>query len=389
MTRGRYRMPGETAARERWQWGTVAGPPAAVAAPPVATGPAAPPCVLCGAAKAAHDDARCTFGYTPPDGSEARPGEPLCRYCQRGYRAHGPHGGPDAGCEYGYTPPMVQRAPEASATHLPPQPPASRILAHARPVPHSATTPLVTLPHPAPSRREVILCATCRRARSAHRVRADAASGACRTGYTPGDPKPPAPPPSAIPRGLVAIVDTREPDPNNPHDPSDKALGRARTPWVLNAATGEAERLYRVRAALPAGDYSACGLVDRIRIEWKDPGDLASTLFGRTRLASGEHVPQWERFQRELALLAAVKRPAIVVPCSRADILARNYVCQVEPLSVLGRCDRIWLDYGVPVLFCGSVSEAARTVGTLLRLAWEDEAEARKAKRKADEQVKP
>ena len=109
--------------------------------------------------------------------------------------------------------------------------------------------------------------------------------------------------------------------------------------------------------------------------------DLAATLFGSHRNAAGEKLPNFPRFCAVLEMMASTaKRAAIVVPCSPQAILDRRYETEVGPLSVLGRCGRIFLDYGIPTIWAGSEGEAAREIGHLLKSAWEDERAERKAR---------
>ncbi len=245
--------------------------------------------------------------------------------------------------------------------------------------------PSSALPVAAPPRG---ICGRCRQPRAAHG--ATLLLGACGR-YSPAASWPP----SVLPPGLVAIVDTREPDHANRFE-----AHLHRRPWAWNGDLHEEderahreaieagrkpakeveehgwERLYCVRAMLPAGDYSAAGCVHRILIEWKEPDDLASTLYG----AGGEN---FERFTREISTafeLFPRVRFVIMVPCSVADVLAHRYECNVDPKSVLGRCNRLLLDHGIATIFAGDHGEAERQMGALLRGAWEDERAERKAR---------
>lgn len=238
--------------------------------------------------------------------------------------------------------------------------------------------PLVTLSLPsspapvaAPKRGT---CARCGRAKGEHATELDLR---CPRGYVSAVAKPA----TVLPPGLVAIVDTAEPNLDNAHDASDRALARARQPWIWNEATKARELIPVVRASLDAGDYTAAGCHGRILVEYKTPADLAATLFGSHRNAAGEKLPNFPRFCAVLSLMASTaKRAAIVVPCSPQAILDRRYETEVGPLSVLGRCGRIFLDYGIPTIWAGSEGEAAREIGHLLKSAWEDERAERKAR---------
>lgn len=217
------------------------------------------------------------------------------------------------------------------------------------------------------------ICARCGQPKASH---GGDLSGACDR-YVSAVAKPP----TVIPPGLLAIVDTAEPNLDNPHDASDRALARARLPWIWNEATREKEPLPFVRASMDAGDYTAAGCHHRILIEYKTPSDLAATLYGKHRNAAGDKLPNYDRFRSVLAAMAATaKRACIVVPCTPQDILDRRYETDVGPLSVLGRVNSIWREFGIPTIWAGTEIEAARQIGNLLKGAWEDELAERKAR---------
>jgi ERCC4-type nuclease len=123
----------------------------------------------------------------------------------------------------------------------------------------------------------------------------------------------------------VIIIDTRE-----------------QTAWEFSPALFRAQR-----AALPAGDYSLLGLEWHCAIERKNLDDLVGTV-----------IHDWPRFRRELRRLATFEHASVVVEATIQDVLAHRYKSETNPVSVIGRCHSIELDYGIPVHFWGHREEA-------------------------------
>jgi ERCC4-type nuclease len=107
--------------------------------------------------------------------------------------------------------------------------------------------------------------------------------------------------------------------------------------------------------ALPAGDYSVCGLENRIAIERKSLPDLLSSLtHGR------------ERFERELAKAKSYDVFLVVVECSPSDILERRYDADVHPAAAWESVCTFAVRH-CPILFGESREYSARLVESLLR----------------------
>jgi DNA excision repair protein ERCC-4 len=116
------------------------------------------------------------------------------------------------------------------------------------------------------------------------------------------------------------------------------------------------ERVAVVRRALPAGDYSLEGYETAVVAERKSLDDyVASVILER------------ERFLRELGALAAYDLACIVVEATLEDVVLHRYRSGAHPNSVLGATLAIFVDYGVPVFFCGDRQLACRFVEGVLR----------------------
>ena len=74
---------------------------------------------------------------------------------------------------------------------------------------------------------------------------------------------------------------------------------------------------------LSEGDYSVCGLEDRIAIERKSLSDLVSSL-----------THDRKRFEKELAKTRSYQRFYVVCECSAEDILSGRYRSEASPASV-------------------------------------------------------
>lgn len=111
-----------------------------------------------------------------------------------------------------------------------------------------------------------------------------------------------------------------------------------------------------VRRALPAGDYSLEGYEMAVAIERKSLEDFVASA-----------ITNQARFARELRALSEYDLRCIVVEASLEDILARRYRSGAHPNSVVGATLAMFVDYGVPVLFCGDRQIACRVVEGILR----------------------
>lgn len=113
------------------------------------------------------------------------------------------------------------------------------------------------------------------------------------------------------------------------------------------------------RKALPAGDYSLAGLEHRIALERKSLGDLVNTV-----------IHDWLRFRKELVRLSGYDVAAVVVEANLEQVFRHEYESEALPASVLGRCNAIFLDHGIPVLWWSDWKTAAEMAHRFLLLAW-------------------
>ncbi len=115
-----------------------------------------------------------------------------------------------------------------------------------------------------------------------------------------------------------------------------------------------------VRGTLPTGDYCCClAHLGTVAIERKSAVDLFACV-GRER----------ERFERELARLAALRFRALVIEADLGELLetppARSHV---HPSAVLGSLTAWSWRYSLPVWFASDRITATRLVLRLLALA--------------------
>lgn len=142
---------------------------------------------------------------------------------------------------------------------------------------------------------------------------------------------------------------------------------------------GKPVELPVVRAKLEVGDYACLGLESGLVIERKSINDLVGTLFGEHEGADGVMLSSWDRFCRELERGRSVARMMVIVEATRADVYAHRYRSRVNPKSVIGRADSIFVDWGVPVIFAGDRVEAARLgIWSLSRWWWLRQRDAQK-----------
>ena len=107
--------------------------------------------------------------------------------------------------------------------------------------------------------------------------------------------------------------------------------------------------------ALPVGDYSVCGIENRIAIERKSLADLLSSLtHGR------------ERFERELGKAKSYDLFLVVVECSPSDVLEKRYDVDVHPAAAWESICAFSVRH-CPILFGESREYSARLAESLLR----------------------
>ncbi len=135
---------------------------------------------------------------------------------------------------------------------------------------------------------------------------------------------------------MTVVVDTRE-----------------QTPFEFS------EGVLVARRALTAGDYSLEGLEQEVAIERKSLDDLVNTL-----------IHNWRRFALELSKLQGMRRSAVVVEGSVADVLQHRYRSSAHPHAVLAAANAVFLTYGVPVFFWGSRPHCRRMLENLLEQIW-------------------
>lgn len=112
-----------------------------------------------------------------------------------------------------------------------------------------------------------------------------------------------------------------------------------------------------VRQGLPVGDYSVCGLEDRIALERKSLSDLVSSLTqGRGR------------FEKEFQKARSLEFFGVVIEGSLNDILQGRYQdhSRAHPNSIFESIMSWSVKYRTPFFFCESRNIAARTVQSLL-----------------------
>jgi DNA excision repair protein ERCC-4 len=97
------------------------------------------------------------------------------------------------------------------------------------------------------------------------------------------------------------------------------------------------------RAALPVGDYSLEGFIDRVAVERKSLDDMVGCLLGKER----------DRFERELARAGSYERFVVVIEASLHDVSRGHYRSQMQPHSALQSITAFYIRYGIPFLFCG------------------------------------
>ena len=116
---------------------------------------------------------------------------------------------------------------------------------------------------------------------------------------------------------------------------------REQAPYAFNAPR-YAGTVVEV-GVLQTGDYSLCGLTDRIAIERKSLSDLCGTLTaGRAR------------FKRECERGRGLQYFGLVIEASMDDVRRHNYRSAMTPQSLLQTLAAWSVRYGLHVHWCGS-----------------------------------
>ena len=100
---------------------------------------------------------------------------------------------------------------------------------------------------------------------------------------------------------------------------------------------------------LDAGDYSIEGFEHKVAVERKSLEDFINTVI-RGRI----------RFYKELLLLQDYEYACVVVEGSLRDLLTGNYQSGAHPNSLLASAVAIYVNFDIPVFFCGDRQAACR-----------------------------
>jgi len=106
---------------------------------------------------------------------------------------------------------------------------------------------------------------------------------------------------------------------------------------------------------LPVGDYSLRGSTDRVAIERKRLGELA-TCCGTDR----------PRFVEQIERLRDYPVRALVVEGDLDAVLTKSYRSEIHPLSVVGTLIKYSSDWQIPIWFCGDSHNTALIVERML-----------------------
>jgi DNA excision repair protein ERCC-4 len=109
-------------------------------------------------------------------------------------------------------------------------------------------------------------------------------------------------------------------------------------------------------AALPVGDYSIPGFVDRVAIERKSLGDLMGCLMGGNR----------DRFERELAKARHYDLFAVVVEASLDDVRRGKYRSEMKPHAAMQSLCAFQVRYRVAFVWAGDRRGAEYVTYSLL-----------------------
>jgi DNA excision repair protein ERCC-4 len=116
-------------------------------------------------------------------------------------------------------------------------------------------------------------------------------------------------------------------------------------------------------ATLKKGDYSLLGYESVIAVERKSLPDFISTV-----------IHQYDRFEKELAVLATYPQRCIVVESSIAEVLdpqaAWRRHSAASPNSILARAISITARFGIPIVWAGDRIHAREYVERWLAYCW-------------------
>ena len=127
---------------------------------------------------------------------------------------------------------------------------------------------------------------------------------------------------------------------------------REQLPFNFNQYNIETEIL-----ALPVGDYSIPGFMDKAAIERKSIDDLIGCLKNKER----------DRFERELAKAKYFEMFAVVCETTWRDLVKGNYRSELRSQSVCQSVLTFQVRYGAPFIWAGSRTEAEYITHSLLQ----------------------
>ena len=118
--------------------------------------------------------------------------------------------------------------------------------------------------------------------------------------------------------------------------------------------------------ALPAGDYSLEGHETSVAVERKSLPDFVGSV-----------IQNRDRFERELARLSSYEAACVLVEADLRDVTEGRYRSHAHTNSVMGSAIALYVDYGVPFIFCSTREIAARFTAGYLRRIHRNTAEVR------------
>jgi len=133
--------------------------------------------------------------------------------------------------------------------------------------------------------------------------------------------------------------------------------------WTLAIDTREQKPLKIERPSqlvtLTTGDYSITGFENKVAIERKSLNDLVNTL-----------IHNRERFEQELERFRMFQFKCIIVESDLRAIFAESYRSKARPMSIVGLCLSLMIDYNIPILFCSTREIAAKIALSFLHRAY-------------------
>lgn|SRR5262245_50231383 len=112
-----------------------------------------------------------------------------------------------------------------------------------------------------------------------------------------------------------------------------------------------------LRRSLDTGDYTIESYESLICVERKSLPDLVRTV-----------IHDWIRFTKQLRRMACMDHAMIVVEATLTALMKHEYPGDINPNSVRGKLNAIYLDYGIPTLFLEDRSQAATWVENMFEL---------------------